>query len=216
MNASRIGVWVAALSVSVIVLLTAASRALAQDAVPAPVGGSPSTPPEAVEPPTGAVGGTASPTVEERPVRVMGLLPHRTRARLVPRGRHRGLAVSPREAPPEVRDVIAAANRIARRPYAWGGGHASFDSRGYDCSGSVSYALHGGDLLDSPLPSYGFFRYGRPGPGRWATIYTRSSHMYMVVAGLRFDTTGRDATGSRWQTARRSTAGFVARHPRGL
>lgn len=115
-----------------------------------------------------------------------------------------------------VQRVIAAGNRIARTPYRWGGGHGSFDDTGYDCSGSVSYALHGGGLLRSPLNSSGFMSYGRPGPGRHITIYANSGHMYMVVNGRRFDTSARRVTGSRWTSEMRSPAGYVVRHPAGL
>lgn len=111
--------------------------------------------------------------------------------------------------------VIAAANRIATRPYKWGGGHGRWQDTGYDCSGSVSYALHGGGLLDQPLDSSGFMRYGAAGKGRHITIYANPGHMFMVVNGRRFDTSGRDQTGTRWQPTMRSTAGYVVRHPVG-
>jgi len=127
-----------------------------------------------------------------------------------------GLAIAPESAPDAVKKVIEAGNRIARKPYRYGGGHGSWNDSGYDCSGSVSYALHGGGLLDSPLPSSGFFDWGDAGEGQWITIYTKSSHMYMVVAGLRFDTSGRSRAGTRWQADMRSTAGYEARHPAGL
>ena len=112
--------------------------------------------------------------------------------------------------------VIRAANRIASKPYKYGGGHARWNDSGYDCSGSVSYALHGGRLLSSPLTSGGFMRWGAPGRGRRITIYASPSHVYMVVEGRRFDTTGRSETGSRWQGSKRSSAGYVVRHPPGL
>lgn len=115
-----------------------------------------------------------------------------------------------------VRRVIAAGNRIARAPYRYGGGHASFRDSGYDCSGSMSYALHGGGLLRRPLNSTGFMSYGSAGRGRHITIYTKPSHAFMVVNGRRFDTSGRGATGSRWQWSRRSTVGYTVRHPAGL
>ncbi len=118
--------------------------------------------------------------------------------------------------PLAVRRVIAAGNRIARAPYSYGGGHGNWDSGGYDCSGSVSYALHGGGLLGTALASGGFMSWGAPGPGRWITIYANPGHAFMVVAGRRFDTTGREQTGSRWQSAMRDTSGYVARHPPGL
>jgi hypothetical protein len=118
--------------------------------------------------------------------------------------------------PLAVRRVIAAGDRIAYAPYSYGGGHGNWDSGGYDCSGSVSYALHGGGLLGTALASGGFTSWGAPGPGRWITIYANSGHAFMVVAGRRFDTTGREQTGSRWQSAMRDTSGYVARHPPGL
>jgi peptidoglycan hydrolase-like protein with peptidoglycan-binding domain len=115
-----------------------------------------------------------------------------------------------------VQRVVAAANRIAGKPYKYGGGHGQWEDSGYDCSGSVSYALHGAGLLDSALTSGGFMRYGDPGPGQHITIYASPSHVYMVIDGRRFDTTGRSETGSRWQADDRSSAGYVVRHPPGL
>jgi peptidoglycan hydrolase-like protein with peptidoglycan-binding domain len=111
--------------------------------------------------------------------------------------------------------VIAAGNEIATRPYVWGGGHGSFQSAGYDCSGSVSYALHGGGLLSSPLDSTGFESYGEPGPGREITIYANSEHAFMVVDGKRFDTVALAESGSRWSSGMASTGGYVVRHPAG-
>jgi hypothetical protein len=115
-----------------------------------------------------------------------------------------------------VRRVIAAGNRIAHLPYKYGGGHARFADTGYDCSGSVSYALHGAGLLSSPLDSSQFMSWGAAGRGRWITIYANPGHAYMVVAGRRFDTTGRDESGTRWQSVQRSSAGYTVRHPPGL
>jgi len=112
--------------------------------------------------------------------------------------------------------VIAAGDEIATRPYVWGGGHGSFVSSGYDCSGSVSYALHGGGLLSSPEDSTGLESFGEPGPGREITIYANSEHAFMVVDGKRFDTVALSETGTRWSSSMTSTAGFVARHPAGL
>jgi peptidoglycan hydrolase-like protein with peptidoglycan-binding domain len=127
-----------------------------------------------------------------------------------------GLAVAPAGAPPQVQAIIAAGNEIASKPYKYGGGHGKWDDSGYDCSGSVSYALHGAGLLDEALPSGSFTSWGDPGPGQWVTIYANGGHMYMVVAGLRFDTSGRSNHNSRWQTEQRSSAGYVVRHPPGL
>lgn len=115
-----------------------------------------------------------------------------------------------------IRRVISAGNRIAYKPYKFGGGHGSYNDSGYDCSGSVSYALHGAGLLRTPMPSAGFMSYGRPGPGRHITIYANSGHMFMVVNGRRFDTSALRVTGSRWTGQPRSSGGYVARHPAGL
>jgi peptidoglycan hydrolase-like protein with peptidoglycan-binding domain len=112
--------------------------------------------------------------------------------------------------------LVAAANRIARAPYKYGGGHRTYRDSGYDCSGSISYALHYAGLLRTPLDSSGFMSYGRPGPGRRVTIYANAGHAYMVVDGRRFDTSALRETGSRWTSTRRNPSGFVARHPPGL
>ena len=114
-----------------------------------------------------------------------------------------------------VRRVIAAGSRIAHMPYKYGGGHGSFSDSGYDCSGSVSYALHGGGLLDVPMDSSELMSYGAPGKGRYITIYSQPSHAYMVVHGRRFDTSGAEGA-SRWQWDQRSSAGYTVRHPPGL
>src|SRR5512132_1332662 len=115
-----------------------------------------------------------------------------------------GFAVPPASAPSVVKRVVAAGNKIAKTPYKWGGGHRSWDDTGYDCSGSVSYALHGGGLLDSPLVSGDLADWGGRGRGSWITLYANSSHVYMVVAGMRFDTSARSRTGSRWTSESRS------------
>jgi hypothetical protein len=127
-----------------------------------------------------------------------------------------GQAVAPAGAPPAVTELIAAGNAIASLPYRYGAGHKSFDDTAYDCSGSVSYALHGAGLLDWTLDSTGLGRWGTAGPGAWITIYANKTHTYLVVAGARFDTSGRARGGSRWQTATRSAKGFKVRHPLGL
>ena len=101
-------------------------------------------------------------------------------------------------------------------PYRFGGGHQNWQDTGYDCSGSVSYALHGAGLLDTPLASYDFYTWGEAGPGQWVTIYAKDSHAYMVVAGLRYDTAASKGGGSRWTAAPRVPVGYVARHPAGL
>jgi hypothetical protein len=129
-----------------------------------------------------------------------------------------GRAVAPASAPPVVRDVIEAANRIDGRPYVWGGGHLGWRDDGYDCSGAVSYALHGGDLLSTPLVSGTLAYWGEGGAGRWLTVYANNHHTFMVVAGLRFDT--RDdppgVNGPRWHEWMVDAHNFVARHPPGL
>ena len=127
-----------------------------------------------------------------------------------------GIALPPIEAPDEVRRIIEAGNQIARAPYLWGGGHGKWLDKGYDCSGSVSYALAAAGLLSGPLASGPLMQWGEPGKGRWVTIYTNPGHVFLVVAGVRFDTTARKQTGSRWLGQMRSTAGYVARHPPGL
>jgi peptidoglycan hydrolase-like protein with peptidoglycan-binding domain len=112
--------------------------------------------------------------------------------------------------------VIAAADEIATRPYVYGGGHGSFESAGYDCSGSVSYALHGGGLLSSPEDSSALESYGEPGPGRYITIYADAEHAWMTIDGRRYDTVALQESGSRWSDSMTSTAGYVVRHPAGL
>ena len=127
-----------------------------------------------------------------------------------------GFATAPALAPPVVQAVIAAGNQIAHKPYIYGGGHGKWDDAGFDCSGSVSYALHGAGLLETAMASGGFMSWGDPGPGQWITIYAHAGHMYMVVAGLRFDTSGRTRNGTRWQSDMRSAKGYTVVHPTGL
>jgi hypothetical protein len=132
-----------------------------------------------------------------------------------------GRATVPPGAPARVARIIRGANEVARKPYVYGGGHGRFAREtwidtAYDCSGSISFALATAGLVDSPLTSGTLAGWGEPGPGRWVTIYANDGHAFMTVAGLRFDTSGRRETGSRWQTAPRGTAGFTARHPPGL
>jgi cell wall-associated NlpC family hydrolase len=127
-------------------------------------------------------------------------------------------AIAPATAPAMVKRVIAAANHIRTTPYIWGGGHGSWQDAGYDCSGAVSYALHGGKLLTSPLTSGSFETFGESGPGRWITIYANASHAYMVIAGLRFDTAGDvSESGPRWHptVAAAASGSYVVRHPVG-
>jgi peptidoglycan hydrolase-like protein with peptidoglycan-binding domain len=127
-----------------------------------------------------------------------------------------GLAVVPILAPDPVKAVIIAGNKIAKMPYVYGGGHGKWEDVGYDCSGSVSYALHGAGLLETSMPSGGFMDWGDPGPGLWITLYANGGHIFMTVAGLRFDTSGKSASGSRWQTDMRSASGYTVVHPPGL
>jgi cell wall-associated NlpC family hydrolase len=163
-------------------------------------------PPPAPAPTPGGSGGTPIGTVPPAPV--PGAV-----ARISADGR---TAIPPAEAPIEVKRAIYAANQITRQPYRYGGGHASFQSRGYDCSGSVSYALHGGGLLGSPLHSTAFMRWGERGKGQWITVYTNSGHAFVVIAGLRFDTSGPGQSGPRWRTSARSSRGYQLRHPVGF
>ena len=127
-----------------------------------------------------------------------------------------GMAAPPAGAPDVVKRVIQAANAIAHLPYLWGGGHGSFESSGYDCSGAVSYALRGGGLISSPLDSTGLTTWGEPGEGNWISVYGNSGHVYMVVAGLRWDTSGTGGSGPSWHSSMRSSSGFIPRHPAGL
>jgi len=128
----------------------------------------------------------------------------------------RRTAAAPQGAPPEVVKAIAAANKITRKPYKWGGGHGRWWDSGYDCSGSVSYVLYKAGLLDVSRDSTGFMSYGKRKRGEWITIYANGGHAYMEIAGLRFDTSGRGEDGPRWRLERRSARGFVKRHPVGL
>ena len=115
---------------------------------------------------------------------------------------------------PAIAGAIEAANSIATTPYIWGGGHGSFESSGYDCSGAVSFALNGGGFLSSPLDSTGLETWGEPGPGQWITVYANAEHAWMIIAGLAFDTVG--GPGPRWHSSPvDSPEGFIARHPPG-
>jgi cell wall-associated NlpC family hydrolase len=132
-----------------------------------------------------------------------------------------GLAQAPAGAPPEVQQAIWAANAIVGKPYRYGGGHRlGFKDRGYDCSGTVSYALNGAGLLKRPLDSSSFIRWGDAGPGAWITVYTNPGHAFVVIAGLRLDTSAAGdrlgGKGPRWRPVLRSTKRFKARHPAGL
>ena len=135
------------------------------------------------------------------------------------RARADGLAAAPLNAPPAVQAAIWAANTIQTKPYVYGGGHGDFEAEGYDCSGTVSFALNAAGLLRRPRASGGFMRYGKPGPGRWITVYAHGGHAYMVIAGLRLDTSAAGAgggSGPRWRAAGRPTRGYKVRHPVGF
>jgi len=186
--------------------------------------------PKVVEPVAGAAGGAAV----EAPVTDPGLTdvgpkpdeaasgdtrrvrsPGRTditRATALPNG----IALPPLEAPEEVKQIIEAGNIIARTPYVWGGGHGKWIDTGYDCSGSVSFVLANAGLIEGPMASGPLMSWGKPGKGKWITVWTHQGHVFMEVAGIRFDTSGQRVDGSRWQNTMRSTSGFVARHPEGL
>jgi peptidoglycan hydrolase CwlO-like protein len=127
-----------------------------------------------------------------------------------------GMVQPPPGAPPAVARVMAAGNAIATLPYIWGGGHGSFQANGYDCSGSVSYALAAAGLVSSPMVSGNFESWGEPGPGRWITVYANAGHVWMQVAGWRFDTVALATGGTRWAQGGGEFAGFVVRHPAGL
>jgi cell wall-associated NlpC family hydrolase len=127
-----------------------------------------------------------------------------------------GSAVAPDSAPDVVQRVMLAGNEIAKFPYKWGGGHGAWRDNGYDCSGSVSFALAGAGLLNRPLTSGAFMNWGAAGRGKWITIFASPGHIFMYVAGLRFDTSGQGRAGTRWQDAPRSAAGFAVRHIPGL
>jgi cell wall-associated NlpC family hydrolase len=172
----------------------------------------PYTPPTAAGQTGSPTGGAAvAATAEGKPE----LLVPGTLARYVD-----GLAAAPESAPAVVQAIIWAGNQLIGLPYIYGGGHASFVSPGYDCSGTVSFALHGGDLLASPEDSSEFMAFGSEGVGRWVTIFTNPGHAYMTVAGLRLDTSAADdpsnEQGPRWRPLRQSNAGFTIRHPVGL
>jgi cell wall-associated NlpC family hydrolase len=125
----------------------------------------------------------------------------------------KGIAYAPTDAPAEVQQAVWAANTLLGKPYIYGGGHKSFKSRGYDCSGTVSFALNGAGLLDSPLDSSSFMGWGERGKGAWITVYTNPGHAFVIIAGMRLDTSGAGEEGPRWRPEARSTRGYMARHP---
>lgn len=126
------------------------------------------------------------------------------------------IATAPVGAPAGVKLAIAAANRLVRKPYVWGGGHRGFKSRGYDCSGSVSYVLHAVGVLDAPLVSGALAHWGQAGSGAWITVFANRGHAFMTIAGLRFDTAGAGESGPRWRVDAQESGRFAQRHPVGL
>ncbi len=194
-----------ALALTTTLLLLAPAAAMAQGSPQEPTGGAEFPPP----PPPAPVNMTVPGTVAQ-------LLPD-------------GSAAAPADAPAAVQQAVWAANAIQDKPYIYGGGHRRFEDAGYDCSGTVSFALHGGGLLDAPLDSSSFMRWGEAGEGQWITVYTNPGHAYAVIAGLRLDTSvasaarratlaARKATerGPRWRPAERSSRGYKRRHPIGF
>lgn len=130
-----------------------------------------------------------------------------------------GMLIPPKSAPAKVKAVIAAANKIRSKPYIYGGGHARWWDRGYDCSGAVSFALRGAGLIDTPMPSGSLAGWGSPGKGRWITVYANGGHAYAIIAGLRWDTAGNTrGTGPRWHKSLKAQAAgpFTVRHPEGF
>jgi hypothetical protein len=170
------------------------------------------------DPSGGAVYPTPTPAPAQAPMTVPG-----EAAQLLPDG----TAAAPADAPPQVQQAIWAANRIVGKPYVYGGGHGAFKSAGYDCSGTVSYALHGGGLLKTPLASGSFMAWGAKGPGLWITVFANPGHAYATIAGLRLDTSAAGVTrknttnalalqsGPRWRPALRDSRGYKQRHPLG-
>jgi len=168
-------------------------------------------------------GGAVYPSATAAPTPPAEMTVPGTEAQLLPDG----TAAAPADAPPAVQQAIWAANKIVGRPYVYGGGHRSFKSTGYDCSGTVSYALHGGGLLKSPLDSGSFMRWGEKGPGMWITVFTNPGHAYAMIAGLRLDTSAAGVTrkntknalafqsGPRWRPVLRDSHGYRQRHPLG-
>ena len=149
-----------------------------------------------------------------------GVAPAETKPAGIPGGvaklDRNGMAHPPAGAPLRVKKAIWAGNRLQNKPYLWGGGHASFNSRGYDCSGTVSYALHAAGVLRSPLTSGGLASWGERGRGKWITVYANGGHTYVMLAGLRLDTSGSGGRGPRWRPESHTTRGYAVRHPRGL
>lgn len=126
-----------------------------------------------------------------------------------------GKAIPPVIAPKRVKKVIRAGNKIRNKPYVYGGGHGSFKSNGYDCSGSVSFALKGGNFVKAPMASGPYMSWGKSGKGKWITVYTHEGHAYLEVAGIRLDTSGTGGTGPSWHKTKGDRSGFLARYPKG-
>ncbi len=173
----------------------------------------------------GAVGATGGAEFPLPPAPPVNLTVPGAVAKLLPDG----TAAAPADAPPQVQQAIWAANTIQTQTYVYGGGHQDFVSDGYDCSGTVSFALHGGGLLDTPLDSSSFMQWGLAGAGQWITVFTNPGHAYTVIAGLRLDTSAAGVTradtatakkalerGPRWRPTQRSSRGFKKRHPVGF
>lgn len=155
----------------------------------------------------------APPAEPEEPTDMWPAPPRGAVAKLRANGR---TAVAPKSAPPAVKKMIRAANALTRKPYKWGGGHSAWKSRGYDCSGATSYVLRAGRLLNLPMVSGQLAKWGKQGKGRWVQVYAHKNHVFMVIAGLRFDTSGVGERGPRWRIEERGIKGFKLRHPAGL
>jgi hypothetical protein len=163
----------------------------------------------------GAVSQPVSDTVIRQELAASGLSANAKQATLTPNG----LAIAPIDAPPAVQQVIAAGNGIAHLPYRFGGGHGTFEDNAYDCSGSLSFVFAAAGLLNTTVTSGQLMSWGKPGPGRWLTVFAAPGHTFMYIAGLRFDTVALAETGSRWSNRPANEpdlASFVARHPPGL
>lgn len=176
-------------------------------------------PVEPVEPPIDDEPVDEEPSWEEEPIEPPIMWPAPPKgayAKLHPNGR---IAIAPKSAPKPVKAMIRAANSITKKPYKWGGGHRRWVDKGYDCSGAVSFVLRAGGYLTYPLNSGGFAKWGAKGAGNWVRIYAHKNHVFMVIAGLRFDTSAmgaRGGKGPRWRDTVRPTKGFKLRHPVGL
>jgi cell wall-associated NlpC family hydrolase len=171
-------------------------------------------------PPTGSTGqtGPTGPTTPAPPTEVIGdpnapPTPNGQVARLARNGR---TAIAPKRSPRVVKDLIHAANRLTRKPYLWGGGHGSFNARGYDCSGATSYVLHAAGLVNTTMVSGQYRTWGLKGLGKWVSVFANKGHVFVYIAGLRFDTSGRGEHGPRWRVEPRWVDKFKVRHPAGL